>query len=93
MDETIAVGKEAMRLFLTYDTNGDGVMDKDEFSIFYTDMLKEFGIPPPSEEDIETAIKVLDKDKNNEVSFEVFISFLFVNYYYYYLLVITIIII
>jgi hypothetical protein len=50
----------------------DGHMDREEFSVFYRDTLRAIGMPAPTESDIDSAITVLDKDKNNEISLEEF---------------------
>ena len=47
-------------------------MDRGEFSVFYRDTLVSLGMPEPSESDIDEAIQVLDKDKNNEIDYKEF---------------------
>lgn len=72
VDEAKAVQKEAMRLFLTYDTDGNGVMDRTEFTSFYFETLMTFTDRKPTDEDIDLALNILDKDKNGEISFDEF---------------------
>lgn len=66
------IAMEGRRLFLTYDFNGDGHMDKVEFTFFYSDMMASMNLPLPTEADIDDTIAILDKDKNNEISYEEF---------------------
>jgi len=63
---------EAARLFITYDTNGDGTMDRDEFSVFYRDIVKQQGDKEPTEEEIDATIAILDEDKNNVIDLDEF---------------------
>lgn len=60
---------EGGRLFMTYDTNGDGVMDREEFAVFYREALMDHAA---SDADVDAALRVLDRDGNNLVSFEEF---------------------
>lgn len=61
-------------MFITYDTNGDGDLQPDEFAVFYTDFMKVTCNQDPSPAEIQGAIIELDEDKNGEISLEEFTS-------------------
>ena len=53
-------------LFLTYDMNGDGVMDRSEFEIFYNEIMVTLGIDS-QKQNIDNVFKMLDGDNKGNI--------------------------
>ena len=59
-------------LFTSYDTNGDGALQREEFRVFYKDFMKISFNDYPSEAEIQGTILDIDKNGDGEISLEEF---------------------
>jgi len=69
-----ALGAEAYRLFVTFDADQNGSLDRDEFKIFYKEFLLSLGGKSPGKKKTEKAWKEVDNDGDGLISWNEFCS-------------------
>lgn len=65
--------EQARKLFNYVDANGNGTLDREEFVEFFTELMQLLHMPPPSDDDIDEAILVIDQDGNEEIDWDEFL--------------------
>ena len=73
--KVLKITKEARELFDSFDYNHDGKIDKSEIIPLLKQISKIYGLPNPTQSEINEGFKQLDLNKNNLIEFEEFIHF------------------
>jgi len=69
---TEAISEEAKQMFKHYDGDSSGYLERNEFSQFLTEFCVAVGMQKPSRKQVEDAVKEMDKNGDNKISFEEF---------------------
>ena len=69
-NEDVKLRQEVDEIWMKYDKNKNGVLDKEEAFAFLDDMMKEVTGQRPTQEEIESNFKILDEDGSGDVSKE-----------------------
>ena len=69
-NEDIKLRDEVDAIWLKYDLNKNGVLDRDEAYAFLKDMMSEVTGQIPTQEEIESNFRILDEDGSGDVSKE-----------------------
>ena len=73
--KVLKMTKEARELFDSFDSNHDGKIEKSELIPLLNKISKIYGLPNPTQSEINEGFKQLDLNQNNLIEFEEFIHF------------------
>uniref|UniRef100_A0A7S3JA71 EF-hand domain-containing protein n=1 Tax=Euplotes harpa TaxID=151035 RepID=A0A7S3JA71_9SPIT len=80
LDNDEGFNQECEKIFTQFDADGSGFLDKTEMKACLADLAKDIGIPEPSDQDVDEAMKDLDTNQDGKVSqdeFKVLVKLVF----------------